>query len=85
MLFETKELHCTIEVLRLLTKGKTKYSLMFRKTKVSHTTLQRVLKELNSKSFIRKYDIGHMNVDYEIAPKGKDLLELLNKLKILIK
>jgi len=73
----TKEAKCSIEVLKILKKGKSKYSIMFRKTKVSHTTLQRVLRELEKKKLVMKHDIGHMKVDYEITSKGKELLSLL--------
>ena len=80
MIFDFAEVRCIFEVLRMLNTRKSKYSEMFRKTKVSHTTLQSVLKELNEKEFIVKYDIGHQKVDYEITNKGKkkfkDLLQL---------
>ena len=58
---------------------------MFRKTKVSHTTLQSVLKELNEKEFIVKYDIGHQKVDYEITNKGKKMFKVLLQLTELAK
>ncbi len=77
MLFSSKENQCLIEVLKILSKGNSKYGTMFKKTKVSHTTLQRVLKWLLERGFIIKYDVGHMNVDYEISEKGRRLLDLL--------
>ena len=81
MILETKEAQCTIRVLSMLSNKKAKYNQMFRATKVSHTTLQRVLKELEEKKFIRKYDIGHMNVDYEITDKGRVLVESLQRVR----
>ena len=81
MLFESKEMRCTVDILKILHANKSKYSYMFKKTKVSHTTLQRTLHELIEKKFITKHDIGHMKVDYVITEKGKRLLELLFKLK----
>ncbi len=80
MIFKFKEISCTYAVLKMLSKEKSKYSKMFKETKVSHTTLQRSLKELINKEFIVKRDIGHQNVDYEITEKGKKLLINLNNL-----
>ena len=81
MLLDTKEAKCILQVLLIMNNKKSKYNLMFRKTKVSHTTLQKALKELNEKKFIKKYDIGHKKVDYQITDKGKRLLEYLLKLQ----
>ncbi len=86
MILDTAEAKCILHVLKILSKGKSKYSMMFKETKASHTTLQSVLKELVEKKFIVKKDIGHMNVDYEFGEKGKILLDLLieiEKLSIL--
>ncbi|MAG02320.1 hypothetical protein CMI42_03205 [Candidatus Pacearchaeota archaeon] len=84
MIFEFAEIRCILEVLKLLNKNESKYSTMFRETKVSHTTLQPVLKELNEKDFINKHDVGHMKVDYEITDRGNKLLKLLTELKQLV-
>ena len=85
MIFDFAEIRCILDVLRILNKGKSKYSIMFKETKASHTTLQNVLKELTEKKFIKKYNIGHMNVDYEISDKGKKLLSFLIQLQELLK
>ncbi|MEK6859944.1 MAG: DUF4364 family protein [Nanoarchaeota archaeon] len=86
MIFErNKEIYCIFEVLRILVKKKSKYSFMFKQTRVSHTTLQSVLRDLVLKGFVKKQDIGHMNVDYEITEKGKRLLSLLTEMKNLVK
>ena len=85
MIFQSKEEVCLIEVLRLLSKGGSKYSTMFKKTKVSHTTLQRVLRFLIEGKFIKKHDTGHMKVDYEITSKGSKLLEKLGELKEILR
>lgn len=81
MIFDFAETRCILEVLKALNLGKTRYSDMFRLTKVSHTTLQSVLKELNEKFFIIKHNLGHQNVDYQISDKGKKLLKTLLQLK----
>lgn len=85
MIFNFAEVRCILEVLKILGKRKSKYSLMFKETKVSHTTLQSVLKELSDKKFIIKYDIGHQNVDYEISEKGRKLLDSLLELQKLLR
>ena len=85
MIFKFAEIRCTFEILKILNSNKSKYTEMFRKTKVSHTTLQSVLRELTEKGFIAKYDIGHQKVDYEITNKGKRLLSVLTQLSELIK
>lgn len=58
---------------------------MFKQTKVSHTTLQKVLKELVEKKFIVKYNRGHKDVDYEITSKGERFLENLLQLQEILK
>lgn len=85
MIFDFAEVRCTIDILRILSKGKNKYSAMFKETKVSHTTLQIVLKELIDKRFIKRDDIGHMNVDYEITEKGRKLLKVLRELEEILR
>ena len=81
MIFDSVEIKCIIDILKILYKGKSKYSIMFKKTKTSHTTLQSVLKDLMKGRFIKRHDIGHMNVDYEITEKGRKLLRKLEELK----
>ena len=85
MIFEFKEIKCIFEILKMLNTGKSKYTTMFRKIKVSHTTLQSVLKDLAEKGFIVKYDIGHQKVDYEVTNKGRRLLAVLLQLHDLLK
>lgn len=85
MIFDFAEVRCIFEILKMLNTGKSKYTEMFRKTKVSHTTLQSVLRELVKKEFIIKYDIGHQKVDYEITNRGKRLLGVLIQLNELVK
>ena len=81
MILDTAEAKCVINILKILNKGKSKYSIMFKETKASHTTLQSVLKELSKKGFVVKKDIGHMNVDYEINNSGGKLSKRLNELR----
>ena len=80
MIFDFARTRCILEVLKILSKGKSKYSIMFKSTKVSHTTLQSILKELEGKELIIKHNRGHMNVDYEISIKGRKFLGVLIKL-----
>jgi len=77
MILDTAEAKCIINVLKILGKSKSKYSVMFKETKDSHTTLQSVLKELVEKGFAIKKDIGHMKVDYGISEKGRRSSSLL--------
>ena len=84
MITDTKEAQCTIKILSMLRNKKGKYNEMFRKTKVSHTTLQRVLKEAAEKRIIEKYDTGHMKVDYIITTKGARLLNFLIEIEKLM-
>lgn len=85
MIFNFAEVRCIFEILKMLNIRKSKYGDMFRKTKVSHTTLQSVLKELADKEFIVKHDIGHQKVDYEITSKGRKIFTILLQLNELIK
>ena len=85
MIFDTKEAQCTIKILSILVAKESKYNLMFRATKVSHTTLQIVLRELEKKKLIKKYNTGHMKVDYEITDKGKKIISLLKELEQTLK
>lgn len=84
MIFEFTEIKSIFEVLKILSMRKSKYSEMFKKTRVSHTTLQSVLKKLAQKEFIKKYDLGHQNVNYEITNKGTKLLKILVHLKQIV-
>lgn len=81
MIFKSKENECLFKILKILNKGKSKYSIMFKETKISHTTLQRVLNYLIKQKFVKKYNLGHMNVDYKISSNGKRLLKKLKELK----
>jgi predicted transcriptional regulator len=84
MLFESAETRCLLKVLEILSSEKSKYSIMFKSTKVSHTTLQSVLKEANIKGIIQKSDLGHQNVDYKITEKGKKVyLHLIELFKLI--
>lgn len=64
----------------MLEKKQTRYLDMFKETKVSHITLQNALRELTSRYFIRRIDIG-----YEITEKGKKLLSKLEELKEILR
>lgn len=80
MILDTAENQCILALLRILEKRKVRYALMFKETKVSHTTLQNVLKELLKGEFVLKRDI-----EYEITDKGKKLFRKLEELKAILK
>ncbi len=80
MLFKSKENQCLLQVLEILNKRVTTYGKLFKETKVSHTTLQRVLNYLVERKFVEKSEEG-----YKITNKGKEPLQLLQQLKILLK
>ncbi|GAI84687.1 unnamed protein product, partial [marine sediment metagenome] len=40
MIFNSVGIRCIFDILKILGKGKSKYSVMFKETKASHTTLQ---------------------------------------------
>jgi len=84
MIFEFAETRCISQVLGILHKGKSKYPMMFKETKASHTTLQRVLKKLAQKGFVERKVKDHRIVDYTITDKGKKLLKNLEGLKKLL-
>ncbi len=71
-------------VLRILNKSRSTYSKMYKSTKVSHTTLQRTLKDLSKNTLVIRYDVGHKLVDYEITNKGRLLLKHLEGVRKLI-
>lgn len=79
MLFKSKENQCLLQILEILDKRPRTYGYLFKETKVSHTTLQSVLRSLTEKNFIEK---GHP--DYGINPRGKEFLKSLIKLKSLL-
>lgn len=84
MILGTAEAQCVLKILQILDHGKSKYSTFFKESKASHSTLQKVLKELVKKKFIKKDDIGHMRVDYSITGKGNKLLGILEDLDLLL-
>ncbi len=74
MVFDTAKDECTIKVLKILNNKKSRYSELFKKTQVSHTTLQAVLEYLDEKRFISKEE------GYKIMEKGTILLKKLENL-----
>ena len=85
MIFDSAEVRCLLGVLKLLIEGKSKYSVLFKSTKVSHTTLQSVLKEAESKKLVIRHNLGHQNVDYEVTERGRKTLKKLGELKDILK
>jgi len=84
-MLDSAEMGCILKVLKILKKGKNKYSAMFKETKFSHDTLQKVLKDLEKKKFIKRQESEYKIVDYEITEKGKRLLEKLDELGEILK
>lgn len=83
-IFRFKEVKCTLDVLRILNKGKSTYTKIYKQSKVSHTILQRTLENLTNKALITRHVMGHMLVDYKITDKGVLLLENLREIKKLV-
>ncbi len=81
MLFDFAEARCVLEVLKILERGKSKYSIMFKETGFSHTTLQNVLSDLVKKKFIEKEIEDKLTTEYGITEKGKKLLRILEELE----
>ena len=79
MIFKFKENQCLLEVLRILNKNNTTYGKFYKETKVSHTTLQRVLYYLIDKKFVNKTKEG-----YKLNNRGKLLLEKLNEINSIL-
>jgi len=85
MLFGSVKDQCTLKVLRILNRNLASYSDLFKKTKVSHITLQTVLKKLKEKQFIKDVKQGSFNKKgYDITDKGLRFLRQLEKLKEII-
>ncbi len=66
---------CTLKVLRILSNGTSKYSLMFKETKVSDDTLQKVLKFLVKEGYVEKTALDKLNTKYDITDRGIKLLK----------
>ncbi len=84
MLFKSAEADCMLQILQLLSIGKSKYKTMFKATKKSHLTLQNVLKYLTKNKFIQRKETAYKIIDYEITSKGKILLEKLKDLNSIL-
>ena len=84
MIFDFVEVKCIFNLLKILNLKESRYSEMFKKIRVSHTTLQSTLKDLIQKEMVVRYNLGHQNVKYQITPKGIKLLKILLQLKGLV-
>lgn len=85
MIFNFKEVKCTLDVLKMIKVKGSRYSTMFKETGVSHTTLQKVLEDLLEGKFICRRNMEHTDVGYDITEKGRKLLQLLVQLENIIK
>jgi len=79
-MLDSAEMRCVLEVLKILAKGISNYSFMFKETKSSHTTLQNVLKDLVKEKFVKKNIRDKLHTSYDITDKGKKLLRGLENL-----
>jgi len=75
MIFNNVKNKCVLAVLKILDKKEARYNYLFKETKVSHTTLQKVLRGLEERKFISREEI------YKITKKGKEFLKKLEELK----
>jgi len=80
MLFDSSKNKCVFHILRILSNSSTTYSELFRRTKVSHITLQTALKEMAEREIMYKHDNKNFKKEYSITKKGRKLLELLKEL-----
>ncbi len=85
LLLKFKEFGCALTVLDLLIMDIGTYTSMIKKTKVSHTTLQRVLMDLRNIKAITKRDLGHKKVEYIISAKGRRLYKHLHGVQELLR
>ncbi len=76
MLLDSAENKCILMVLELLNQRPYRYSELFKKTKVSHTTLQKVLGDLINKNFIENIEGNYSQKD-----NGLKLLRLIKQIK----
>ena len=81
MLFDSSKNKCIFQILKILSLNKSTYSELFRKTKVSHVTLQTALKEMAESEILYKHDNIHFKKEYSITKKGIKFLELLKEVK----
>ncbi len=85
LLVRFKEFRCILAVLEILMMNTGTYTSMLKRTKVSHTTLQRVLTNLANVGAITKRELGHRKVEYKITAKGRKLFKHLHGVRELLK
>ena len=83
MLLNSSKNKCILNVLKILNNNSASYSDLFRKTKVSHITLQTVLKELLEKELIMKEENDGCKKEYWITDKGKLVLKKIKSLSLI--
>lgn len=76
MVFNSKEDECTIEILKALLKGKSKYTKIYSGLSFHFNTYQKAINFLIEKKLMDRKEIGYKNVDYSINEKGKRFLKL---------
>ena len=80
MLFNTAKNKCLLEILKSLSRSHASYSHLFKKTKVSHITLQTALRELLEKGLVVKTESKGFRKQYAITEKGKTILRKMKYL-----
>lgn len=80
MLFDSSKNKCILTILIVLVHLPSSYSALFRKTKVSHVTLQTALKELLEKKLIERVENKGFGIQYSITEKGRLVLRRMKYL-----
>lgn len=80
MAFLSKTDNCRYLIIRHLKQESSTYNKLFKKVKMSHTTLQKALEKLTENSLIEKNN----NKIYSITKKGEEINHLLLKINNLI-
>ena len=84
MVFDSKEDECSIEILKVLLKGKNKYIKIYSALSFYFTTYQKAINFLIENKLLDRKELGYKNVDYSINSKGKKFLELNIEIKSMI-
>jgi predicted transcriptional regulator len=81
MLFNSSRNKCIFNILKILYINNSTYSELFKKTGVSHFTLQVALKEMIRKEVLCKQNNQKPKKEYYITKKGIGTLELFKELE----
>lgn len=76
MVFNSKEDLCAIEILKILSKGRSRYTKIYSKLDYYINTYQKAIKFLVDNELILREELGYKNVRYTITEKGFKFLNL---------